>query len=155
MHLMRVSVVYSAAVLVTATLQHQCTRLETWCTWIPKTSAPLGHLRNLHTTILDPTRLKNVLELMPTASNSLVLCPAYTQSSMLSSCFWLCETQSQADNPLRSRNQNSLTERSTTRLRKFLTADSSRTNCNTLSLGKAMVTKRIPGQMQRMSMPKN
>jgi hypothetical protein len=44
-------------------------------------------------------------------------------------------------------------ERNTMRLRKFLTADSSRTNCNTLLLGKAMVMKRIPGQMQRMSMP--
>jgi hypothetical protein len=33
------------------------------------------------------------------------------------------------------------------RLRKFLIADSSGTNYNTLFLGKAMVMKRIPGQM--------
>jgi hypothetical protein len=138
-----------------AALRHWCTRSETWCTWTPETSTPPGHLRNLHTTILDPTRLKNVLEPMPTTSNSLLLCPAYTQSSMSSSCFQLCETQSQADDLPRSQNQNSLMERSTTRLRKFLTANSSGTNCNTLLLGKAMVMKRIPGQMQRMSMPKN
>jgi hypothetical protein len=41
------------------------------------------------------------------------------------------------------------------RLRKFLTANSSGTSCNTLLLGKAMVMKRIPGQMWRMSMLKN
>jgi hypothetical protein len=139
----------------TAALLHRCTRSETWCTWTPKTSAPPSHLRNLHTTISDPTRLKNVLEPMPTTSNSLLLCPTYTQSSMLSSCCWLCETQSLANNPPQSWNQNSLMERNTMRLRKFLTANSSRTNCNTLLLGKVMVMKRIPGQMQRMSMLKN
>jgi hypothetical protein len=35
-----------------AALQHWCTRSETWCTCTPKTSAPPGHLRNLHTAIL-------------------------------------------------------------------------------------------------------
>jgi hypothetical protein len=139
----------------TATLRHQCTRSKTWCTWTPETSAPPGHLRNLHTAILDPTRLKNVLGPMPTASNSLLLCLAYTQSSMSSSCFRLHKPQSQADDPTRSWKQNSLTERNTTRLRKFLTADSSGTNCNTLLLGKAMVMKKRPGQMWRISMPKN
>jgi hypothetical protein len=131
-----------------------CLPPQTPCCYV-ETSAPPSHLRNLHTTILDPTRSRNMLEPIPTASNSLLLCPACTQSSMLSSCFQLHGTQSLADNPLWSQNQNSLTERNTMRLRKFLTANSSGTNCNTLLLGKAMVMTRIPEQMWRMSMPKN
>jgi hypothetical protein len=131
-------------------LQHQCTRSETWCTWIPGTSTPPNHPRNLYTAALDPTRLQNVLEPMPTASNSPLLCPTYTQFSMLSSCFWPCKTKSLVNDPPQSQNRNSLTERNTMRLRQFLTANSSRINCKALLLGKAMVMRRIPGQMWRM-----
>jgi hypothetical protein len=131
LHWQRQKTTWHSTTTATA-LQHWCTRLETWCTWIPETSAPPGHPRNLHTTISDPTRLRNMLEPMPTTLNSLLLCPACTQSSMLSSCFQLHNTQSLVNDPLWFQNWNSLMERNTMRLRKFLTANSSVTNCNTL-----------------------